>query len=127
MWKQNLFFMLLNNLVLVVFLFFVPKLGKAQIVNLRNPFQSWFYLKTEARKQKELSEEPSLKQNKEKVDLKLKGILTGKRNLAIINDEIVGEGDVIEGRKIVKIEKKKVVLEELEKKMETVLELSDEL
>lgn len=92
--------------------------------DLRNPFESWFNIKLrEETKQKQLQGQTKNTATK-KSDLKLTGILQGKRNLAIINDEIVGEGDIIEGRKIIQISKKRVVLGKDEQKI--ILEIQDE-
>ncbi|MGE4357609.1 MAG: hypothetical protein AB7E08_03520 [Candidatus Omnitrophota bacterium] len=125
--------MLVNNkrnfLVLVLlFIMCVESAEGKDTVNLRNPFESWFRIKErEESKQKEEKPLPEeIREEPKKNDLQLKGILTGKRNLAIINGEIVGEGEVIEGKRILRIEKKKVILKDLHEQKETILQLPDE-
>jgi len=105
------------------------EITKAEEVVLRNPFESWFYIRSkEEEKLREKEKITEVEGEKPRpIELNLKGILTGKRNLAIINDEILGEGEVIEGKKIVRIEKKKVVLKDLGEDKEIILELPDEL
>ena len=51
-----------------------------------------------------------------RAELYLSGIVSnGGRSLAIINDMLVGEGDMIEDKKIIKIKSKSVVIKEGEK------------
>ncbi|MCM8797972.1 MAG: hypothetical protein NC821_00690 [Candidatus Omnitrophica bacterium] len=103
-------------------------LAFSQEMTLRNPFESWFHIK-EREESKQREKESALQRNEEKpknVELQLQGILSGKRNLAIINQEILGEGEVIAGRKIVRIEKKRVLLRELNNGEEIILQLTDE-
>ncbi|MCM8783738.1 MAG: hypothetical protein NC818_03030 [Candidatus Omnitrophica bacterium] len=106
----------------------LKKVLSEEITTLRNPFESWFFIKEREErklKEKEMAIQEPFKQRRD-IKLQLKGILTGKRNLAIINEEILGEGEIIEGKKVLRIEKKKVVLQGIQEKEEVILELADE-
>ncbi|MCM8793964.1 MAG: hypothetical protein NC898_05840 [Candidatus Omnitrophica bacterium] len=119
--KKN-FFLILSLAVLGL------KDARTEEVNLqRNPFESWFHIQEREERKREEKEFAQVPEEKpKKIELELKGILSGKRNLAIINQEILGEGDVIAGKKVVRVDKKRVILQGLEDKEEIVLELSDE-
>jgi hypothetical protein len=91
-----------------------------------NPFESWFRIQ-EREENKRRAETDKSKQDivqPRQAVFNLTGILQGKKNLAIINDEVVGEGDIVEGKKIIQISKKKVILDGETEKI--ILEIQDE-
>lgn len=91
------------------------------VEQLRNPFESWFNIVK--RKEAELKKDKPLNVSKG-IEFALTGIMQGKRSLAIINGEVVSEGDIIEGKRVIQINKKTVLLEGGNEKI--TLEIKDE-
>lgn len=106
------------------------KLSNVASGSQRNPFESRFNIqkKEEDKRREEATklEAQNAKPLFKTSELKLTGILQGRRNLAIINGEIVGEGDIIEGKKIARIDKRSVIIKGEEDAKDIVLELKDD-
>lgn len=112
------------SLVLICFL---DAICLAQENKLRNPFESWFHIRRKMQEREKTRHQGEQEAQKPKaVELKLTGILQGKRNIAVINGEVVGEGDIIAGKKVVQIEKKKAVLKGPSDTEDIILEIKDE-
>ncbi len=109
-------------LCLLSALSFAQEPSREDIGQLRNPFESWFSIIK--RDQESMTKDNRPLNVPEQVEFTLTGIMRGKRNLAIINREIVGEGDIIEGKKVAQISKKNVILESGNEKI--TLEIKDE-
>jgi hypothetical protein len=103
-------------------LLFAQEPSQGDIGQLRNPFESWFSIIE--RNQKSRATDNGPLNVPEQIKFTLTGIMQGKRNLAIINGEIVSEGDIIEGKKVAQINKKVVILEGDNEKI--TLEIKDE-
>lgn len=120
------------NKILVFVLFYILLTGQSSPAKsedkgktIRNPFLSPLLkireerLKEERTRAKEKGEEKEeVSEEKEKgLTLELSGVIEGTQRLAIINDEIIGEGDIIEGLQVVEISTEEVTLKNSEQKI----------
>lgn len=118
--------MLANILRNFIIIYSVSELFRAQL-NLAQTESSWGRdpFKSPLTKVKEEKVEVEKEIIKIKPTLTLSAILRGQENLVIINGEVLGLGEIIEGRKVIEINDDRVILiDEDGEKEELVLEES---